>query len=309
MLLSKEETIEIKGIGVIIGRFQVKDLTQGHRDIIETVIGRHEKVICVLGAAPVSGGSENPLDIESRRQMISESYPDIQLLYNDDQPTNKGWSKKLDSLIKYNTPPLAEVTLYGSRESFKPYYLGLFPVVELIQESYTSGTSERRNASYKVINSSDWRAGAIWNANNRFPTAFGAVDVAIIDRKHNRLLLGRKPHQSKFRFVGGFLDPDTNALEGDFLEINARREVKEETTLEVGNLKYLASFLINDWRYRNERDKIYSTLFVADYTFGRPDARDDIDELRWFDIDTIKESDVVEEHKYLIKTLLNSLKS
>ena len=86
------------------------------------------------------------------------------------------------------------------------------------------------------------------------------------------------------------------------------REAVEETKLELDQLKYVGSFSINDWRYRNERDKIFSTLFTAEYMFGKPEASDDIDELKWFDVNTVNTKDVVTEHRPMLKVLLNSLR-
>ncbi len=50
---------------------------------------------------------------------------------------------------------------------------------------------------------------------------------------------------------------------------DAKREVQEEAGVEVGNITYLGSTLINDWRYRGEIDKIKTALFVAKYVFGK----------------------------------------
>ena len=36
-------------VGVIVGRFQVAELTVGHHDLIQSVIDRHEKVYVFLG--------------------------------------------------------------------------------------------------------------------------------------------------------------------------------------------------------------------------------------------------------------------
>ena len=44
-----QDVIKKADIGVIVGRFQVHDLTEGHRDLIDTVANRHDKVIVFLG--------------------------------------------------------------------------------------------------------------------------------------------------------------------------------------------------------------------------------------------------------------------
>jgi bifunctional NMN adenylyltransferase/nudix hydrolase len=66
------------------------------------------------------------------------------------------------------------------------------------------------------------------------------------------------------------------------LEAAARREVMEEAHIEISTPVYAGSFLVDDWRYRHEVDKIVSTLFVAEYMYGAIQPDDDIEELRWF---------------------------
>lgn len=307
MLLSKEEKIVKDGVGVIVGRFQ--PLTEGHRDIIESVIARHHKTIIVVGNSPIRFTAKNPLDYELRRRVLQKNYPDVQIIYQNDHPSNEAWSKKLDKQICSNVPPTSTVILYGSRDNFSSRYSGKFKVVELIQDRYISGSIERERASYITSDHEEFINGMICSAQNQFPTAFCAVDVAIIDSKYNRLLLGRKENQSKFQFVGGFVEPSTDALEGNFLEINAKREVMEETCLEVDNLTYNGSFLIDDWRYRGEVNKIFSAFFIADYVFGKAEPKDDMPYLYWFDLDKINEHDVIKEHRFLMNKLLSTLNS
>lgn len=128
---------------------------------------------------------------------------------------------------------------------------------------------------------------------NRYPTVFATVDVVI--RKGEKLLLGRKAHQSKFRFVGGFTDP---ALDNSY-EDAAKREAKEETGIEVKTVKYLGSTRIDDPRYRNTPDCIITHLFEATEWSGEPVASDDIAELQWFDSKQLTASDFVDEHHVL----------
>jgi bifunctional NMN adenylyltransferase/nudix hydrolase len=115
----------------------------------------------------------------------------------------------------------------------------------------------------------------------------------------NELLLGRKANEDLFRFIGGFTDPTD-----DCYEDAAKREASEETGLEIGQPRYIGSKKIDDWRYRNEADKIITHLFVADYVFGNPKAQDDIAELRWFDVDKITPAMVVAPHKVLLEMFL-----
>lgn len=127
----------------------------------------------------------------------------------------------------------------------------------------------------------------------RYPTVFPTVDVVI--ERDGKLLLGRKAHQHKFRFVGGFADP---ALDNSY-EDAAKREAKEETTLVVSEVKYLGSTRIDDPRYRGTEDCIITHLFLAKEWEGTPEPSDDIAELKWFALEEISAETFVEEHHVL----------
>ncbi len=129
----------------------------------------------------------------------------------------------------------------------------------------------------------------------KYPTVFATVDVVI--ERNGKLLLGRKAHQEKFRFIGGFADP---ALDNSY-EDAAKREAMEETSLEVKSVHYLGSTKIDDARYRGTEDCIITHLFFAEEWNGEPKASDDIAELKWFDKKNISENDFVEEHHVLWK--------
>ena len=50
--------------------------------------------------------------------------------------------------------------------------------------------------------------------------------------------------------------------------VDAVREVMEETGADIGQPRYVWSGIVDDWRYRDESDKILTTLFEAPYIFG-----------------------------------------
>lgn len=292
---------EIKAdVGVIIGRFQVPDLHEAHIDLIQSVIDRHPKVIIFLGLSPCKTTYNNPLDFESRKQMILQLFPDINVLYIKDESSDEVWSKKLDSQIEDLLGANQTAILYGSRDSFISHYYGNFKVIELESDRVVSGTELRREASNKVKASPDFRHGVIWGVNNQYPSCLSTVDVAIVDTVALRVLLARKPGEKLYRFVGGFSSPNSVSYEAD-----AKREACEETSLEVGEPEYVGSTLIDEWRYRNERNKIKTMFFVAKYIFGSPKAQDDISEVRWFDLKTLGEEDIVVEHRPLLTMFQN----
>lgn len=297
MLYEKQEKTPV---GVIIGRFQVHELHEAHRELIESVISRHDKVLIFLGSTPeVLVTRQNPLDFMSRSLMLNEAYPGVVVVPISDQPTNTGWSKTLDRKIKEivgGTP----ATLYGSRDGFIPFYHGDYPVIELESKKEISGTKIRKAVSHDVRGSADFRHGVIYAAFGRHPVSYQTVDCVVM--RLGQLLVGRKAHDipGKYRFIGGFVDPVID----ETLENAASRELFEETC-GIGVHPppfYLGSLRIDDWRYRNQEDSIMTAVFLFTYAFGDAKPGDDLDEVTWIDLD--KAADVIlPQHQPILQLL------
>lgn len=287
-------------VGILIGRFQVHELHEAHRDLIDTVLDKHDRVIIFIGLSPLKNTVNNPLDFNTRKRMIQETYPDIEVYYVKDNPSDEAWSKALDREINQFLKPYQTAVLYGSRDSFIPHYSGSYPVKELESVKYISGTEIRKRIANKYTNSAAFRAGAIAASLDRYPTCYPCVDIAIIDRSRGMVLLGKKENEAELRFIGGFADPKSPDYETD-----ARREVMEETGIEVGGLVYIGSTIINDWRYRKEADKIKTLMFVGTYIQGRPQAADDIAHVEWVSLADLIEGKmkIMSEHKVLVDML------
>ena len=246
--------------GVIIGRFQTSELHSEHIKLIQYVLDRHEKVILFLGVSPTLANKKHPMDFITRKYMIEEQFgiSKLTIMPLSDNKSNEIWSKQLDSKIK-EVFPLGSVTIYGSRDSFIPYYFGVNKTLELQPDVFVSATDIREVASKKVISSSEFRAGIIYSVYNQFPVVYSTVDVAII--KNDEILLGQKLGETQWRFIGGFVDTTD---ESD--EAAAKRETLEETSLEVADLEYICSMQVEDWRYRSIKDRsIMTRFFKAKY--------------------------------------------
>lgn len=288
-------------VGVIVARFQTPDLHEGHRNLIDYALARHDRVIILLGSTPgISVTRRNPLDYFTRELMIRQEYPQVTVVPLADEPTDSGWSATLDLKIREITDK--SVLLYGSRDSFVPYYCGQFQTIELEPSHNMSGTEARKQASKEVREEPLFRAGVTYAAFNRHPVSFQTVDIACI--RENMVLLARKGKDPKgqYRFPGGFVDPRTDTS----LESAAAREFREECgAMEVAAWKYLGSHQVEDWRYRNEVDKIMTALFRCGYIFGGPTAGDDVDSVSWFNLTELKPSDMVAAHRPLLEMLRN----
>jgi bifunctional NMN adenylyltransferase/nudix hydrolase len=294
-------------IGVIVGRFQVDELHEGHRNLIDSVIENHDKVIIFLGVSPAINTETNPMDYKPRELMLLEAYPQITVIPIKDVNNDLEWSKTLDTKIR-EVFPMGSITLYGSRDGFTKSYKGNLPTIQLQDRFKISGSEIRKSLSTKVISNKFYRQGLIAAAFMRYPVSMTTVDAAIMDGKGSLLLARKKiDPKGKWRFIGGFVDIHQDISTEDAV----KREVMEETgSLGVGEPEYIGSARIEDWRYRNERDGIMTTFFAIPYTFGKPEATDDIDEIKWFDIKQLIQSEgfvFVEEHKVLYNLLKNYL--
>jgi bifunctional NMN adenylyltransferase/nudix hydrolase len=295
----KEKT-EKTDVGIIIARFHTHELHAAHKDLIKSVLNKHERVIIFLGLSPLKNTLNNPLEFRHRKAMIEEEFKNVEIHYVDDNRSDEVWSKKLDGQIQKWLNPRQTAMLYGSRDSFIPHYHGKYPTCELESEYFVSATEVRKKIINSYPPSKDFRAGLIAATGLKYPTAYQTVDIAVVNWPRNEILLVQKPGEDKWRFIGGFSDPKSNSLEDD-----AKREVGEETGVEVGNIQYLGSTKIVDWRYRNEIDSVKTAFFIAEYIFGNPKGADDVAAAKWFKIADLKTENIVEEHAVLLDMFLN----
>jgi bifunctional NMN adenylyltransferase/nudix hydrolase len=274
----------MNSIGVIIARFQSPYLHEGHKKLIESVKAKHNKTVIVLGISPVRGSRRNPLDFHTRETMIKKDYADVVVLPLPDHPLDARWSQNLDTLLTETFPGLG-FKLYGGRDSFIKFYNGRNETVELPDSGSYSATLIREQISDKVLDSVEFRTGIVYAYSNMYDKVYATVDIAVFRNNKAEILLGRKSNDMKWRLLGGFTDPTD-----DDYESAARRELTEECgPIEITEMKYEKSIRVNDWRYRNETDKIITCLFSTDFVSGEPLGSDDIKDVRWFSLKQLTE--------------------
>lgn len=282
-------------IGVLVGRFQVHELHESHRTVIEAMIARHKKAMICLGVSPALVTKRNPLDFVARKEMLLAAYPQLTVFALPDMRSDEEWSAALDARIR-EVSPVGTVLLYGNRANVIDRYTGAFLTEELEQHVFITGADIRAGISSRVQSSPDFRAGVIYAAYNQYPKVYPTVDVAVL--KNGSVLLARKPGEQLYRFIGGFTDPtDAN------YESAARREVKEETGIEIDKPEFAGSAQIDDWRYRNEDDAIITLFFTARYRSGDIAPNDDIAEARLVRLIDFTPDILVPEHRVLYNLL------
>lgn len=309
-------------VGVIVGRFQTPRLHKAHRELIEAVLARHKKVIILLGTSPIKLSRRDPLDFMAREIMVKKAYPRVVVVPVEDMPSDVRWSAEVDDSVR-RVVGAATARLYGSRDSFIPFYSGKYPTTELPASREISATQIREEVSREVRSEEAWRVGIMYANTQRFLISYQCVDAVIWrfrragawrdrDTAENAVgvdvLLGRKKTDAPglYRFPGGFVDPEDESLEHA-----AKREATEETggNLTFYSCVYIFSTRVSDWRYRKERDKIMTAVFALEHLSGEPTPSDDLnDGVRWFDLDEIQPENLVEEHRPLWAKVRDHLK-
>ena len=117
-----------------------------------------------------------------------------------------------------------------------------------------------------------------------YPRPSVTVDIVLVTRedKPRVLLIQRKhdPFAGAWAMPGGFVDMD------ETLEASARRELKEETGLEVGKLEQLHTFGDPG---RDPRGRTISVVFLGQVNEARlkPVAADDAASVGWHRLDRL----------------------
>jgi NAD+ diphosphatase len=102
------------------------------------------------------------------------------------------------------------------------------------------------------------------------PRTDPVVIMLVVDG--DRVLLGRQPTWPPGRYsaLAGFVEP------GETLEEAVAREVREEAGVEVRNPRYVSS---QPWPFPSS----LMLGFVAQWAGGEPRARDEVEDVRWFE--------------------------
>lgn len=292
-------------IGVIVARFQVAKIHPGHEHLMRTAEEHFEENLLVLGDHGGMRTDRDPLTYEERRAMILETFPDmnIQIERLRDHPfSHERWCNWLDDLVdaKYGD---RQAIMIGSRDSFLTDYqkYGKHKTLYVEPICETSGTEMRRS----IVDSPHMsaREKIIHHEQTRPAVGYSAADIAIVnDLSQSVLGIDKLWFDGLSSLPGGFVDPEKDESDEDA----ARRERSEELPSVQTSDKYTQlgpRIRIRDPRYRNSKDKIYSTLFVTNHRGGDLIPGDDAKGVRWFHRDEL-ETKFVPWHQPLVQRLI-----
>ena len=123
------------------------------------------------------------------------------------------------------------------------------------------------------------------------------VAVDCIIEKSGKILLQKRSfvHRGKWALPGGKVEY------GEMVEDTVKREVKEETNLDVSPIDILGSYSHPD---RDPRMHVVSIVFVCDYVKGELKKNYESINLKWFNPKELKKGDMAFDHWKIINDYL-----
>ncbi len=291
---------KLDSLGVVIGRFQIHELHEGHVALLDYVDQRHTQLLILIGHNNIRFNTADPFPFHIRKQMLETRYPRAIILPLLDSPIgNEHWSSVVDEKVQ-SIRPDGKAVLYGSRDSFIPKYCGRFPTVLVPEFPNRSGTEVRQSVARQYIDDPLFRLGWLAAIQSQFVVTDPTVDVAIHTPDFTRVLMGRRGKGAPLRFFGGFVDKTDQSYE----EAALRERGEEVLGVTLGEPVYIGSLRVNDKRYGRCEYGIMTTLFAMEYRGGEAVAGDDMGLAEWCDLDGSLMEQVSPEHQKLLALLL-----
>lgn len=342
-------TSKTQSLGVLIGRFQ--PFHNGHEYLVQHALANADRLLIVVGSACAARNLRNPWTLAEREQMIRSTLaleqqarvevagiPDV--FYCDGE-----WAGRVRHVVETHAGGEA-VRLFGHTKDASSYYLSMFPewhyeelpnfeglsatpireellatahehVPGLLETDLAPSLPEGvRRWLHEFCRTEAFReileeAAAVdrfqteWSG-SPYPPSFVTVD-ALVEWCDEVLLIRRKgrPGKGLFALPGGFLDP------GERLEAGCRRELEEETGLQLpADLTAEATF-VGDHPDRSDRGRFITHVFhfrlAADQSRPVVKGGDDAASASWVRRDQIPREQVFEDHYLLMEHMLGSL--
>ncbi|MCH5235334.1 MAG: NUDIX hydrolase [Muribaculaceae bacterium] len=137
----------------------------------------------------------------------------------------------------------------------------------------------------------------------KYPHPVVTADCIVFNKENDKifvLLIQRKndPYKDCWAFPGGFVNINESA------EDAAKRELKEETGLEISTVEQLKAYSNPD---RDPRERVITIAFIAVSKLKHVKGGDDAKEARWFDISTLPP--LAFDHEQILKDALERIKN
>jgi len=315
----------MKNIAITVGRFQTPYLSIDHKKLIRKMFeDENDEVVIFIGYCDKNPTRRNPFNvnvvIETIKQYVRDLNKDKKkpcyIFMLPDLKSDKKWCEVLiEKFTNVTFDDEQRYIFYGGRDSYLKTineYKNIFVekmknviIEEIENHNNISATYIREQCKVLDYNSiivpSDFNKGIVYSVYNRYINPLMTVDVALCNK--GRILLGRKKYNDKYQFIGGFVD-----CADESIEKAALRELNEEiTNIKLSSsLQLIGVYKIDDWRYKNEQEKIFTTFFyceIDDSCLDKIIASDDIEEIKFFDFYNI-ENFIENEHLVLYENLI-----
>lgn len=284
-------------LAVVIGRFQVPRLTQGHRDFLWWASQQGQKLLILVGHSQAPLDKRNPLDLATRLRMFEHTWLFGEAQGLADCQTDEAWSASIDALIGDRS-----AVICGGRDSCLTHYRGKHETRQFeSRNDLPSGTEVRSRITYP-LDTEDFRAGMVYAQNKRFPAVYPVVDIAAFYGPY--VLLGKRDNEDGWRLPGGHVDPTDQSYEAAAL-----RELREETGLaSPEKLTYGGSYPVPAWKLRGSGDAMMTTLFRADFLRGiTPTPGYDLDVVQWCPY-IVAHAIILPEHVHLLERAYHNVR-
>lgn len=305
--------MDVKHTGVIVGRFQAPALTAGHQHLLTQVGSRCARVIVMIGCPPNFGTKRDPMEYSLRARMVQDYWsatfgqtPELTVLPCLNSESDTEWASRIDMMARA-VSVASPLVLYCGHDGCGPVYTASGGTMPVSTIAPIGGHATDARAAIQPVHSEDFRAGLIYGIQRQFTAVYPVVDAVVYRRSPSigaiSVLMAQKATDTPdtWRVIGGFVDPSDQSLEQA-----VRREVREETGVEVGDVQYCCSMVIDDWRYRGCPEGILSAVFVAQYVFGAEKASDDIARVSWMST-TAARASVHPNHARLLSVALSCI--
>lgn len=330
--------------GIIVGRFQ--PVHKGHISLITKAASMCEKLVIVIGSENSKFTIHNPWTVDERIAMISAAIPEDVLkkvtfnsikdyIYDDDL-----WYSEFLKIVSLYEKPV----LFGNNKDHSTSYLERLSYhidFEHIDSSNRLTATQIRDAFFtwqqtfliqnlhkstlsiisEITNEHGLRfmrlsnehmfhkSCQLENSKLKHDPFFVTCDNILIH--NNKVLLvirGKNPGLGELAFPGGFLESYENVEDG------AIRELYEETQIKVRKDQLrtcIKRAKVYDYPKRSLRGRVITHAFLYDVShIDMSDLKvigsDDAVDARWYNIASINEHSMFEDHFDILHNIINS---